>query len=81
MQYYATYNSVINENGDKNSLNFNAMAMMKKQNFRVGHPIVFGINDYVNIRRHIYVYMYFLAASFFDCNKSSSGLNMFVYKT
>jgi len=44
------------------------MMMMKKQNFEVGHPIVFLINDYVNtsISRHNYVYMYFIAATCFD---------------
>jgi len=41
MQYYATYNSVVYGNRDKNLLNFNAVVMTKKQNFRVGHPIVF----------------------------------------
>jgi hypothetical protein len=59
------------ENGDKNSLNFNAVMMMimkmvEKQNFKIGHPIVFLINDSVNISRHNYVYMYFIAATCFD---------------
>ena len=81
MQYCATYNSVVHENGDKNSLNFNAVVMIKKQNFKVGHSIMFLANDYANISRHNYVYMSFLAATGFDCNKSSSGLNTFVYKT
>ena len=57
------------------------MMMTMKQNFKVGHPIVFLINDYVNISRHNYVYTSFLAATFFNSNKLSSGLNTFVYKT
>jgi len=83
MQYYETYNSVVYENGDKNSLNFNAMVMIKEKNFKVGHPIVFLANDNANISRHNYVRVYvsFLAAIVFDSNKSSSGLNTFVYKT
>ena len=54
---------------------------MKKHNFMFGHPIVFLINDYLNISRHNYVYVSFLAAIYFVCKKSSSGVKMFVYKT
>jgi len=48
--------AVVYENGDKKiHLILISVLMTKKQNFEVGHPIVFLANDYANISRHNYV--------------------------